>query len=253
MTFQAPNEKVLMLAAPIRELAELLLANRPQILKQLGRWESEVEAINLISLAATHAFAASSLARSSTSLLPAVIPLARATMESGARSYWLLGPSDPFEREARWLAHLEGEVSIQKRLETAFSSAPENSIHVRKFLDGVRSKMPPNIVIPKQVPKFDEMLRSIGMPEKYTVYAFLSQTTHATHHGLSSYRKHLGSMKTFGDFSSPADWWLPLSTIWWFLAKPVAKLNETCQLQGLDLLPVALQEQFIAAQAALRD
>lgn len=251
MPLLPPNQAVLGLAAPIQELGELALANRALLLQQMGMWESEVEAFNLIALSATHAISAAMLAQSSTSLLPATIPLARASMEAGTRALWLLDPDTPFEREARWLVHLEEEVKIRKRLETAFSQPPTNSVAVRDFVDGVRSKLPPDTAIPKQVPKFDEMLKSIGMPEKCSVYAFLSQTAHATHYGTSHYRQHLGSMKVLGDFATPADWWLPLSTVWFFLALPLRKLSERHQALGIDLLPLALQERFVAARAEL--
>jgi hypothetical protein len=245
------NQAVLRLAAPIRRLGERVLGNRATLFQQMGQWESEVEAVNLIALSATHGISAAMLARSSTSLLPAAIPLARASMEAGTRALWLLDPDDPFEREARWLVHLEEEVKIQKRLEAAFSKAPTNSASIRDFVDGVRSKLPSDIAVLKQVPKFDEMLKAIGMPEKCSVYAFLSQTVHATHHGTSHYRQNLGSMKVLGDFASPTDWWLPLSTIWLFLALPVRRLSSRCPALDEDLLPLALQEQFVAAQAEL--
>ena len=247
------DQAVLNLAATVRELGELFLAKRPMLSQKMGKWESEVEAVNLIALSATHGISAAILAQSNTSFLPAAIPLARAAMEAGTRALWLLDPDEHFDGEARWLIHVEEEIKIRMRLEAAFSQPPTNSASVRDFVDGIRSRLPSNITIPKQVPKFDEMLRSIGMPEKCAVYAYLSQTVHATHHGTSHYRQHLGSMKKLGTFITAKDWFLPLSTAWLFVALPLRKLSERQQTLSIDLLPLALQERFVAAQAALKN
>ena len=252
MSLLPTDQAVLKLATPIQELGELVLTSRAILIQQMGKWESDVEALNLIALSATYAISAAMLARSSVSLLPAAIPIARSSMEAGTRALWLLGPDTPFEREARWLVHLEEEVKTRKRFETPFSERPANSVSIQDFVDGVRSKLPPNVAIPKQVPKFDEMLGAIGMAEKRLAYAYFSQTSHATHHGTTHYRQDLGSTKLLGDFTTAADWWLPLSTIWLYLALPLRKLSERCQTLDIDLLPLALQERFVAAQSELR-
>jgi len=250
MNFRPPDNAVVRMATPIRELGEATISNRTHALRGLGKWESDIEALNLIALSATHAVAVTTLAQTSTSLLPSAIPVARATMESGVRALWLLAPENPFEREARWLVHLEHEMNVQKRL--AHSNASTNMAVIRDFVDGVRSKLPPGTAAPKGLPSVEQMLESIGMPEKYVIYTFLSQTAHATHHGTSHFRKHLGTMKILGDFTSSEDWWLPLSTTWWFLAVPLRKFAEHHPALGLDLLPMDLQKRFVAADMALR-
>lgn len=252
MNLRSPDHAVLQMATPIRELGEATISNRVLISPTIGTWESDVEALNLIALSAIHAVAVATLAQASTSLLPSAIPLARASMEAGARAMWLLAPGNPFDREARWLVHLEHEINVQNRLASVDSNASTNLAVIRNFVDGVRSKLPPGTVAPKSLPSFEAMLTSIGMSEKYIVYTFLSQTTHATHHGTSHFRKHLGTMKLLGEFTTPKDWWLPLSTVWWFLALPLSKFSENHPKLGLDLLPVALQERFATAEVALR-
>jgi hypothetical protein len=221
----------------------------------MGLWESDVEAFNLILLSATQAIGSGRLAKSSLSFLPSVSAMARAAMEAGARAMWLLGPNEPFDREGRWLAHLETEVSARERLERAlrqeFSGKPPSTI-VREFSSAVRAKLPEGTIVPKQVPKFDALLKSIGASEKYIVYASLSQTAHATHHGAGIFRQHLGFQKTYGEFITPEDWWLPLSTCWWFLATPLASLAKRCAITEPQLLPRELQEKFVAAQKSFR-
>lgn len=246
MNLLAPDLRVSKLAEPIRELGELVRKSDLTIRGTIGHWESDVESFNLILLAATQAIAASTLCRSSLSMLPAVYAISRAAMEAGARAMWLLFPDDVWEREGRWLVHMESEASIRKRLTFLGDAAA-----VQSFSSAVREKLPPGTIVPNHVPKFDALLRSIGAPEKYSVYAYLSQTAHATHHGSGMFRKHLGTNKEYGEFVTANDWWLPLSTLWWFLANSVSKFSERVR-HGQDLLPLELQEQFVAAQKALR-
>lgn len=239
--------RVLRMVEPIRKLGELTRNHELQIRRQMGRWESEVEAFNLILLTATHAVAVSALARSSTSFLPPAMSIVRAAMEAGARAMWLLAPDDPFEREGRWLVHLEGEQSLRKRIGAALG-VPDDSPTVLEFMAAVQAKLPRGAVIPRRVPKFDALLKEIGTPEKYIVYTLLSQTAHATHHGAGAFRRHLGTKKEFGQFVSVDDWWLPLSTLWWFLAMPLSGLANCCNISDPELLPLTIQEQFVSAQ-----
>ena len=192
------------------------------------------------------------LARSSISFLASASSLARAAMEAGARSMWLLAPDEPFEREVRWLAHLENEVNVRKRLEGALGQDDTGSSTVRAFSAAVRDKLSPGTLVPTQVPKFDALLKAVGAAEKYSVYTYLSQSAHATHHGAGIFRQHLGATKTFGDFASAEDWWLPLSTLWWFLAMPLASFSERCAIAGQGLLPARIQERFVTAQQAYK-
>lgn len=249
MNLLPPDVRVLNLAEPIQELGDVIRGHSSDVQSQIGTWESDVEAFNLILLAATHAIAAGDLARSSVSLLAPARALARAAMEAGARALWLLSPEEPFAREARWLAHLDGEIRIAKRLEEFLGQeAFAGSTVVQEFSDAVRAKLPPDVVVPARVPNFKELLRAIGAPEKYPVYAYLSQTSHATHNGTQVFHKHLGTFKQLGDFATADDWWLPLSTIWWFLATPALAFSDRCGIASPTLAPLPLQQSFVKAQ-----
>lgn len=251
MDLLPPDLRVLKLAEPIQELGETIRGHASDIEHQIGTWEADVEAFNLILLAATHAIAVGDLARSSVSLIAPANALARAAMEAGARSMWLLTPDDLFAREARWLAHLDGEIGIRKRLEKALKQDPSmGSAAVDNFSIAVRAKLPPGTVIPSQVPKFNDLLKVLGVPEKYPIYGYLSQTLHATHHGTQTFRKHLGSHKELGDFATADDWWLPLSTTWWFLATSTSTFATRRGITNPALIPAPLQERFIEAQKA---
>lgn len=117
MNLLPPDIHVIRLAEPLRDLGEIARRKEERVRRNFGRWEADVEAFNLLLLTATHAIALSTLARSSLSLLPAANSVARAAMEAGARAMWLLKPDDPYAREGRWLAHLDGDSNARKRLE----------------------------------------------------------------------------------------------------------------------------------------
>jgi hypothetical protein len=252
MKLLSPDVRVMKLAKPIRELGELTRRSEPAIRRQIGKWESDVEAFNLILLAATQAIAVCTLARSSISFLPAISTLARASMEAGARSMWLLAPDDQYEREGRWLAHLETELSARKRVEMALDEDSAISSTIQDFGAAFREKLPPGTFVPARIPKFDRLLEAVGTPKKYLLYTMFSQATHATHHGTGNFRRNLGNCKSFGDFASAREWFLPLSSLWWFLARPLLTFSSRCAITDPDLCPVPLQERFVTAQQGFR-
>jgi hypothetical protein len=224
----------------------------------MGEWEADVEAFNLLLLAAGHALASAKLARVSLSLHPSACVLARSCLEAGTRALWLLHPDDPFQREARWLAHLETEISGRERLHRSMSKFPGSSSEddgvtaVREFRDGVLARLPAGVSPPGRVPDIRTTLDTVGHAEKYMLYILLSQTAHGSHIGTGTYRRHLGTHKEFGEFVTAADWSVPLSTCWWFVTTPVIKMGERYHVSPETLLPVDLQAEFSRAQQALR-
>ncbi|MEB2314820.1 MAG: hypothetical protein OZ919_01860 [Xanthomonadaceae bacterium] len=186
----------------------------------------------------------------SLSFLPSAHLHARGAMEAGAKALWLMQPTDAFEREGRWLVHLEKEVEIRTQLSKESGSNAGGSATVGEFVAAVRSRLPSDTPVPKSFPNFKQLLESVGVPEKYIAYRFLSQTTHATHYGTGLFRQHLGSRKEFGEFAEAVDWWLPLSVQWWFLAKPAETIAVSSGLGELRL-PDGLSQRFIKAQQSL--
>lgn len=245
-----PDVRVAGMAALIGDLANRVRRGTPLARSRMGRWESEVEALNLLLLSASFALATAKLARSSVSFLPSAHLNARGAMEAGARALWMLQPDDPFEREGRWLLHLESETSIRSRISKLFSKEQENVGKVADFAAKVRAALPAGTSVPKALPKFDRLLDAVGLPEKYIAYAYLSQTAHATHYGAGLNRRHLGTDKEFGEFVVAKDWWLPLSIQWWFLAVPMEVLAERSGIAELRI-PEDLSQRFIKAQQSL--
>jgi hypothetical protein len=246
------------MAKAVSALARNVRGAEPRLRAGMGKWESEVEALNLLLLASNHALAASQLAVASTSFLPAARVLSRSCMESAARALWLLHPSDPFLREARWVVHVEAEADARERLAKALgqqssSRTDDAAATVREFAASVRRLLPDTCAIPKSLPTFRDVLASVGCPEKYLAYILFSDTTHGSHWAASVYRQHLGRMKEFGEFIAAGDWWAPLSTNWWFLATGIGSLADRCKIDPNLLIPHALQNAFVEAQRRLGD
>jgi hypothetical protein len=245
-----PDERVAAMATSIGELAKRVRRSAPLALGRLGHWESEVESLNLLLLSANFALATTKLARSSLSFLPSAHLNARGAMEAGARALWMLKPDDPYEREGRWLAHFVSEISIRSRLGNISATEQENAVAAAAFAANVRAALPAGTLVPNSLPKFDKLLDAVGLPEKYVVYALLSQAAHATHYAAGLYRRHLGTEKSFGEFVAAEEWWLPLSIQWWFLAVPMEAFAECTGIAELRI-PEELSQRFIKAQKSL--
>jgi hypothetical protein len=183
-----------------------------------GKYESEVEAINLSNLAVRHADGVLTLARTDLVLLPPALAAARACLEAAVKAAWLVDADNPYEREARWLTHFASEERYLQRtsdrLEKAgqdVTKSREREKMLREFRLSVTAMMPKNIKIPEGNPPFDSMLSSLGGSVLYPLYITLSQFTHAEHNATWIYRKSgIGNRKKIGEFIEPGHWYIPL-------------------------------------------
>jgi hypothetical protein len=89
-------------------LGQFITACR-ESLPPLGKYEAEVEALNLFKLAIRNIEGVIALARTDLVLLPPAIASARAGFEAAVKAAWLIDADDPFDREARWIVHLASE------------------------------------------------------------------------------------------------------------------------------------------------
>jgi hypothetical protein len=80
--------------------------NSRSTLPPLGRYESQVEALNLFYLALRDIEGVVALAGTDLVLIPPALASARAGFETSVKSMWMVDADDPFECESRWLAHL---------------------------------------------------------------------------------------------------------------------------------------------------
>jgi hypothetical protein len=167
---------------------------------------------------------------------------ARAGFEAAIKAAWLVDADDPFDREARWLAHLSSQERYLSRSANELSEAEQNATvspqvrevrlaraeqlrkweaSVRDFRLKIAEMLPPDVVRLKGIPTFKDMLASLGGQKLYSLYVYLSQTAHAEHNATWLYRTGgLGTKKRIGEFVSPSDWGGPLRTSFLNFAHP---------------------------------
>ena len=133
-----PTPTILQVASLIqRTISQFLLACRT--VPPLGKFESEVEAMNLFALVVRNIEAITELAKVDLVLAPSANVLARAVFEIAVKAAWMVTPDDPFEREVRWLAHLEEEERMHERIAgkvVRFGGAPT---HFERQRDSLRT------------------------------------------------------------------------------------------------------------------
>ena len=194
-------------------------------LPPLGRYESQVEAINLFYLALRDIEGVYTLARSDLILIPPAMASARAGFEAAVKAMWMVDADDPFECEGRWLAHLKAEERFHSRIAARYSEIAKDARHARErvksiasFSQAVQEKLPPGITVLNGNPSVDKMLEATGVDHQYAAYIYLSQFAHAEHAATWLYRaRGLGVEMLLGDFTKPSDWHVPLGVAWFAL------------------------------------
>jgi hypothetical protein len=195
-----------------------------------GRYEADVEARLIFILGIRHVEGVVALARCDLVLLPAAYHLARAAFECCVRAAWLVNDENPMKREPRFLAHLDGEISAIRRSSERLERAGTNvdAAHARgrqlkQFRDDVaRALQDRGVPLLKQIPKFEEMLSSIGGDHLYPIYIEASQYTHGGHAATWLYRGGggVGTHKVIKETIMAEHWILPLRMCWLALCHP---------------------------------
>lgn len=232
-----PTRPVLEASEMIDDLAGRFLAAASDI-PALGRFEAAAEAVNLFSLVVRHAEGVIALARTDLVLLPAALIVSRACLETAVKAAWLVDADDPYEREARWLAHLHGEERYLARVANrlgagdvdAAAAMHRRAEQISDFRVAVTERLPAHISPLPGFPSFEQMLASIDGERIYSLYIHLSQIGHGEHAATWLYRGGgLGTEKTRGEFVTVNDWALPLRTCFRSLTRPgalvLARLN----------------------------
>ena len=163
-----PTPRVLWVAKMIEDaVKQFLLARRT--VPPLDRFEADVEAMKLFNMVVRNIEAITELAKVDLVLLPSANVLARVVFEIAIKATWMITPNDPFEREVRWLAHLQEEERIQERLArkvVPFGGDPthfnKHRDQLRNFRTGVVSALPPGYAELPGDPSVEQMLESIG-------------------------------------------------------------------------------------------
>jgi hypothetical protein len=205
-----------------------LFLDARRTLPSLGKYESEVEALNLFYLAIRDIEGVIALARTDLVLIPAAFAVSRAAFEVAVKAAWLIDVDDPYGREVRWLAHLRAEERycerVSQRLEDLGKDAQpyrRRGESLQSFRQAVASVLPAGYRELPGNPSFEDMLKSLGGNELYILYITTSQFTHGEHAATWLYRTGgVGTEKRLGEFIRPADWYQPLRLSWLSLVYP---------------------------------
>lgn len=200
---------------------------RRQSIKGYAQYESTAEALNLFNLAIRNIEGVLVLARDDLALLPAAFACARAALETATKAAWMVNANDVFEREVRWLAHLQEEERVFERVAKRRrdeglddQSLNERAAERTRFRLAVTAELPPGKVLLKRNPPMDEMLASLGSEHLYTLYIYLSQFVHGGHTATWLYRKGLGTERAPGEYIDPGQWYTLLRMCWLTLIEP---------------------------------
>lgn len=222
-----------------------------------GRLEAAVEASILLRLLVRHIEGVIVLARTDLVLLPAAMALTRAAFETGVRVRWLLFPEREFDREARWLVHLEEEERLWRRMaELAERTGAEVEAYrrveaeIRMFRLAVRERLPAGTALPPGIPSVAAELQEQKEERRYITYVLLSQFVHGGHYAGAIWRRGLGTTKEFGEHVTIGEWKMMLQISWWSLYQSATRFIEVACDAGTRLIrreEVVLLEQALGA------
>jgi hypothetical protein len=211
----------------LEELALRLMTFFADLPPGYGQYESTAEAYALLRLSTRNVQGVIALAKTDILLLPSALVVARAAFESAVKAAWMIDAEDPFDREARYLAHLASEEKYlqweAKRFATVGISpeptkAREESI--RDFRLKMTALLPPRTTV-VGLPNLDQMLTTIGGDKLYAFYNKMSQYTHASHAATWLYRGGgLGTERKQGEFIESNQWFIPLRVCLLALGQP---------------------------------
>jgi hypothetical protein len=220
------------------------LAARNALDRSYQRYEANIEALTLFNLTLRHVEGVITLAQTDLVLLPPAQVAARSVLETSVRAAWLIEPTDPFNREVRYLAHLEDEekyfhrqIKLGQELGSDVSKDQEWVAGIEKFRRSVASLLAARGFTTKTpVPSFLDCLRSLGEERIYRIYAMLSQTAHGTHAGTWLHRSGgLGTAAIDGEFVSGDDWNIPLAICRFAFITPASIILSRLGMERTDL------------------
>lgn len=184
-------------------------------------YEAPEEALNLMKLASRHVSGVVAITRAGYLLLSPAEVAARAAFEASVRAAWMLMPGDFFGQEARWLAHLLGEITYldnqieegTKEMQIDMSPTVERRNSLASFHNKIVKLLVERGHPPKKgLPPIPAMLKEIGETKTYALYCLLCQTAHGGHYSTWIFRGNgVGAKKARGDFVTEEKWSIPLA------------------------------------------
>jgi hypothetical protein len=224
--------------------------------KPSWRYEADFEARTLMWLTIRTTEGVYELARKDLVLLPAALSATRSAFEISVRALWLLDPVDPFEREVRWLKHLETEEKYQDKLANRLAAAGQDvtgfratAKAAREFRLAVTAALPSGYNLIERKFNFEEILKSIGSERLYSHYMTLSQFAHGAHFAGFLHRKGLSAGHGGGEHVRSADWAYPLELCYFSVTSVGTKLVER---MGGSMRPFLTDSFDHKVQTALR-
>jgi len=207
----------------------------------LGYYESSCEALLLHVLVVRHTEAFCGVAREGFECLPSAQVLARAAFEVAVRCLWMLAPSDPFAREARWLALLEEWEQDSEKLARAGAAPPGlTTTEIRRFRSSVEQLLAGRGYSKPRgrrsaAPTFHAMLTDLSRVQDYANYMRLSKPVHGTLGATAMYRRGLGNAKVFVEDIDPRRWRDEIAFVWRNLDVVTGRIAAV--LQEINVLP----------------
>lgn len=238
-----PPPKILMAASKLDDAVGSIIGATQRRRNEYGRWESEVEATVLLGLMIRHTESLIALARTDLVLLPSAFAITRTVFEIGVRMRWLLVPNHEYDREARWLVHVEEEERLWKHLADlaektgdSVASYREREASIRSFRLAVAAKLPTATARPRRIPSVEDALKEQVEERRYIAYRLLSQFVHGGHFAGGTFRRGLGTAKEFGEKVSLDDWGMILQVAWWSLFHSAKRFIELVCEPGIVLM-----------------
>lgn len=241
----------------ILEIADLLQIGVARFLEAtsalppLGKFESDIEALNLFSLVVRNLEGLAALAKTDLVLYPSAQVLARAIFEISVKAMWLLSPEDLMEREVRWLAHVAEEERVLQRLakrcsehESIAKALNKNCEELKAFRIAVSHKLPEGYKELCGNPSMEQMLQDLHREHLYSMYIMLAQFVHGGHAATRLYRKNLGINKRSGEYIYARDWYVPLNIATMTLGVSARFLLERIGLSGAEVLDFSLRRRI---------
>ncbi|MFD9744727.1 DUF5677 domain-containing protein [[Kitasatospora] papulosa] len=216
-----PSAELLYLADTLDDAIAKILDARSGLVGA-NKWEAPREAWAMSNLLIRNIEAVLLMARTDEVMVSAAWTNARCAFEQAARIIWLLQPTDRYTSESRWLGFMAEAERFHRLVAEAAEKEPElpsSTAHreieqvIRDFREQVTAVLPAGYA-PQKPPKFEAMLREIDAAAMYRFYREGSQYVHGSMWGTANYRKNFGIHAEYGDFSTTADWILPLRLSW---------------------------------------
>lgn len=191
------------------------------LLTGYAQYESTLEALNIFNLSIRSIEGVLALAREDLVLLPPAFACARAALETATKAAWMVNADDPFNREVRWLVHLQEEERVYERAakltadKRQAKSFSERVAQLKTFRLAVSAKLPRGTAPLRRNPPMNEMLESLDVEQLHALYIYLSQFIHGGHSAMWLYRKKgLGTEKEVGEYIDPGSWYIAFRISW---------------------------------------